>query len=465
MKGRTARAKQRTPAARHATQRGRTALQRAIEAHQRGDLDVAEQAYRDILRKTPADADALHYLGVLLHRRGHSDEAVEKVKAALAVAPDYPDAHNNLGNIHKECGRLEEAETCYRRALACPLAHPNAMSNLAVVLECLERPQEAFEAYGKLIHMAPGAGRSYWMMGRFLMRHPESRQHLEEAAACFRQTLELDGAQGGVLHDLGNVLYALEQPEEARKIHREWLRREPDNPVPRHMLAACGGAEVPARADDAYVRETFDKFAASFDEQLLHRLEYRAPQVIVSALQQGLAVDASGLAILDAGCGTGLCGPLLRGMAARLVGVDLSVGMLEMAARRKVYDDLVAAELTAFIEATPSAWDAIVSADTLVYFGDLEPVCCAAHAALHDGGWFCFSLEAREGDGFQLSPSGRYVHGGAYAERVLRAAGFVDIDIARDALRMERGKPVQSWVVRAQRGRRDGQNTIEGDRR
>lgn len=464
MKGRTARARQRKPAAARAVPRALAPLQRAIVAHQRGDLDVAEPLYREILRRTPANADALHYLGVLLHRRGHGDEAVASVEAALAVVPDYPDAHNNLGNIHKECGRLDEAEACYRRALACTVAHPNAMSNLAVVLECQERPQEAFEAYGKLIHMAPRAGRSYWMMGRFLMRHPESRHHLEEAAACFRQTLDLDGPKGGVLHDLGNVLYALERPEEARQVHREWLRREPDNPVPRHMLAACGGAEVPARADDAYVRETFDKFAASFDEQLLQRLDYHAPQAIVAALRRGFAADASGLAVLDAGCGTGLCGPLLRGMAARLVGVDLSEGMLEMAARRKLYDELVAAELTAFIEATPSAWDAIVSADTLVYFGDLAPVCRAAHAALRDGGWFCFSLEALEGDAFKLSPSGRYVHGGAYAERVLRAAGFAEIDIARDGLRTERGKPVPSWVVRAQRGRRDGQTTIGGDR-
>lgn len=464
MKERTTRAKQRKPAASRAMLRGRAPLQRAIAAHRRGDLDVAERMYRSLLMQAPANADALHFLGVLLHRRGHSDEAVEKVGAALAVVPDYPDAHNNLGNIHKECGRLDEAEACYRRALACSVAHPNAMSNLAVVLECRDRPEEAFEAYGKLIHMAPGAGRSYWMMGRFLMRHPESRQHLEEAAACFRRALEIDGPKGGVLHDLGNVLYALEQPEEARQVHLEWLRREPDNPVPRHMLAACGGAEVPARATDAYVRETFDKFAASFDEQLLQRLDYRAPQVIVAALQKGLGDDAAGLAILDAGCGTGLCGPLLRGMAARLVGVDLSSGMLEMAARRKLYDELVAAELTAFIEATPRAWDAIVSADTLVYFGDLEPVCRAAHAALHDGGWFCFSLKAREGDGFELSPSGRYVHGGVYAERVLRAAGFVDIDIARDGLRMERGKPVPSWVVRARCGRRGAKTTIEGAR-
>ena len=40
--------------------------------------------------------------------------------------------------------------------------------------------------------------------------------------------------------------------------------------------------------------------------------------------------------VLDAGCGTGLCGPGLRGRAGRLVGVDLSPEMLKRAAGRGV---------------------------------------------------------------------------------------------------------------------------------
>ena len=35
--------------------------------------------------------------------------------------------------------------------------------------------------------------------------------------------------------------------------------------------------------------------------------------------------------VLDIGCGTGLCGPLLRPIAVSLCGVDLSAGMIEKA--------------------------------------------------------------------------------------------------------------------------------------
>ena len=45
-------------------------------------------------------------------------------------------------------------------------------------------------------------------------------------------------------------------------------------------------------------------------------------------------LDASrSLDVLDAGCGTGLCGPLVAPYARRLVGVDLSEAMLARPAR------------------------------------------------------------------------------------------------------------------------------------
>ena len=47
------------------------------------------------------------------------------------------------------------------------------------------------------------------------------------------------------------------------------------------------------------------------------------------------------LDVLDAGCGTGLCGPLLAPYARRLIGVDLSEGMLALAKEKHVYDALI----------------------------------------------------------------------------------------------------------------------------
>ena len=52
------------------------ALQRAIGTLRAERLDEAEVALTDLLRRWPAQPDALHFLGVLRHAQGRSDEGV-----------------------------------------------------------------------------------------------------------------------------------------------------------------------------------------------------------------------------------------------------------------------------------------------------------------------------------------------------------------------------------------------------
>ena len=229
------------------------------------------------------------------------------------------------------------------------------------------------------------------------------------------------------------------------------LQEEPDDPVALHMHAACTGGQIPARASNAFVERTFDSFATSFESKL-ERLSYRAP-ALVAAMIEDAGVDARRqLEVLDAGCGTGLCGPLLAPYARRLVGVDLSEGMLARAKEKQLYDALEHGELTQYLSANRDTFDLIASADTLVYFGDLEPVVTAAAGALRAGGWLFFTVEhaVRPGEdaGYRLEFHGRYAHSRAYVDRTLAAAGL-RTEIAEADLRMESGMPVAGLVVRA----------------
>jgi predicted TPR repeat methyltransferase len=190
---------------------------------------------------------------------------------------------------------------------------------------------------------------------------------------------------------------------------------------------------------------------------LLKNLDYRAPVVLTDALGSVLPAADGSLDVLDAGCGTGLCAPLLRPRARTLVGVDLSGGMIEKARARGGYDELVVAELTAYLQTHPAAYDVVISADTLIYFGDLAPVLKAAHGALRPGGWLAFTLEVLEGEGdrYELSSSGRYQHTRDHTQAIVEAAGFDRITIGMDMLRKEHGKIVSGWVVLARRGGND----------
>jgi predicted TPR repeat methyltransferase len=205
------------------------------------------------------------------------------------------------------------------------------------------------------------------------------------------------------------------------------------------------------------VRHEFDRFAADFDEQL-GKLAYRAPQLLYDIVADSELAARRDLDVLDAGCGTGLCGPLLRPLARRLIGADLSPGMLEQAARRGAYDSLVEAELTAHLLSAAGCYDLIVAADTLVYFGDLRDVLAAASKALTAGGAIAASLEvlndSADGEaesGFRLNANGRYSHSERYIRRALAEAGFQLLSLRQDVLRNEFAAPVQGFLVLATR--------------
>ena len=318
---------------------------------------------------------------------------------------------------------------------------------------------EAEASYREAIRLIPEYAEAYHNLGVLLA----SQQRIPEAVAAYNRALVLTPAAPETRRLLAYAHCALGEPKKAAQIFQDWLREEPDNPVALHMLAACSGEAVPERAANAYVEKVFDTFAESFDAKLAS-LEYRAPQIVAAMLADAGLPAAAHLDVLDAGCGTGLCGPLLRPYARRLVGVDLSAQMLAKAEQKNVYDDLCRAELTGFLAAHPAAFDVVVSADTLVYFGALEEVATAAASALRPRGRLVFTVEAAvDGDArfdYELRYHGRYVHTRRYLDEVLQRAGF-RTDIAQAELRMENGLPVAGFVVRATapeagHGRRNG---------
>jgi predicted TPR repeat methyltransferase len=134
--------------------------------------------------------------------------------------------------------------------------------------------------------------------------------------------------------------------------------------------------------------------------------------------------------------------------------VDLSDGMLAHARDKNVYHALIKAELAEYAGANREAFDLIVSADTLVYFGDLTGVIGAFAGALRPHGLLVFTLEHAVGDAdgvdYRLQPHGRYIHARGYVERLLMFAGLRS-HIIQDELRMEAGAPVPGLVVRAEK--------------
>lgn len=430
------------------------ALQLAILLHRKGELKDAETLYRRILEAAPDYADAVHFYGVLLHHRDRSDDALAMIERSITLDP-APGRYNNLGNALVERGRLDEAIDAYRRSVELDPTNADAYNNLGSLQKAQHRKEEAEAAYLRALEIEPEHINALTNLGN--LRADQGRYN--ESVALYWKAINLNPANHRSRYRLGYAYYAVKQFQAAAEAFRLWLQEEPGNPVAQHMLAALSGDNIPDRASDAYIEQTFDGFAASFDAKL-EMLSYRAPQLIAAAVGRVVGEPAGDRVILDAGCGTGLCGPLLAPYARHLSGVDLSARMLDAARPRGVYDELFKGELTSFIASRPMSVDIITSADTLCYFGSLDDVLVASAGALHDDGLLVFSVEAATPEdaptGFRINPHGRYSHTRSYLEEALTRAGFAIVTMDSEVLRSENHLPVNGFVVTARRPAGDG---------
>jgi predicted TPR repeat methyltransferase len=210
-------------------------------------------------------------------------------------------------------------------------------------------------------------------------------------------------------------------------------------------LAAMTHLPAPSRPSAAGVADLFDRYAEAFDDHLRERLGYR-PELIEQAVRR--FKPNRPLDVLDLGCGTGLCGVLLRPLAGTLAGVDLSPGIVEKARERGIYDSLAVGDLVEALRAAPRSFDLLTAGDVLVYLGDLAPTFEAAAAALRLGGLFVLTVEAGDGDRYEWNrATKRYQHSRPYLEHLAGICGFGVLAVEAVITRTDAGKPVAGFLV------------------
>ena len=403
-------------------------LQKAIQAHQSGDLDTAERLYGDVLRHAGGAARCAAFPGRALpparpQRRGGDADR-------LGIE-DHPAASRRAQQPGQRAQGMRPAGR--RRAL------------LSARAGMRPRPLPGAEQPGGGAGSAGAAGRGVRGVYPPAAAGADLRARPLPARPVPAHPRTARGAPGAVGRMLPAGVSATTNAMCVRS--RAWVSRctcwVGTTRRPRSIAtgwcasrtiryrATCWPPAVPPtappRAADDYVRDVFDGFADSFDEQLLNNLGYRAPEVLVAALTEVLPAAAR---------------------RARRARCRLRHGAVRAADPRRTRGGWSAwicpaawSTRRARVAATtrwrwPSSppgcrpiratFDLVISADTLVYFGELVPVLGAPMrrcdpAAGSASRW-------RRSRATAIAPnsasSGRYRHSRAYVERVLAASGF-----------------------------------------
>lgn len=110
------------------------------------------------------------------------------------------------------------------------------------------------------------------------------------------------------------------------------------------------------------MRRRYDLWAQSYDCDVGSYEDYLVPK---EAAQVAERVLEKGSLIVDAGAGTGLVGKTLREAGfSRLIAVDYSEGMLEVARQKMVYQELHQCDLSGPTEFKESSVDCVITCGT-----------------------------------------------------------------------------------------------------
>ena len=283
----------------------------------------------------------------------------------------------------------------------------------------------------------PGIAVAALGLGKALLK----AEQLPTAIAEFQRTLRLDPNLDEARLLLGCAWLAA---GEADKALEGFVALPPETAGLDGKIAQAEAMRARPRSDAGYVRHLFDQFSADYDARMLSQLSYRAPQILRELASLTMA-GRTDLAILDLGCGTGLSGAAFKDLAARLDGIDLSPAMIEKARSRSIYDSLAVADIERGLAA--EAYDLVIAADTLVYLGDLEATMQGVVCALKADGLFLFTVEKKEGEGFELGPKRRWRHSESIVRGLARANGLELAGLLACNPRTEAGVPVEGLAV------------------
>jgi len=329
----------------------------------------------------------LHAAGIEAFRAGDLEMAAGLIAQAIAADGQKANFHYNLAIVLKARGLLQEAAASYERAIALKPDYADAHNNLGNVFKALGRPDKARASFEQALRFKPGNADTHYSLG-VLCR--DAADH-EGAARHFQNCLAQDPA---------------------------------DSRGAAMLLAHLGRRDAPDQTPQAQLQKIYDVRAQFWDQE-----RYFGHALVAGALKAH--APQAKLKILDIGCGTGLAGALVRPLAGRLDGVDLSPAMLEKARGKRVYDGLYQADILSFLSEHKDGYDAILGAATLIHFGDLRTLFQATALSLRDQGLFVFTLFPNNtGSDFAVAPddrlaqSGCFGHSPAYVERLASQNGF-----------------------------------------
>jgi predicted TPR repeat methyltransferase len=421
-----------------------------------GELLMAEQMARHLIRFDSDNAQVLELLGLCMLQQGNASSATPFLEEALELQPSNPDLAYNLAGAYYSIQEWEKACASYRYVIKFLPNSGDALKGLGASLYRMGRLVEAEEVYWKALSIDPKQifiyleladlhdelghpTRSIEILQKGL-RYAPADQDLHRALGD-RFVKKGDGRNAGTaFYNLGVCLHRQKLLSQAVVEFKKSLELNPGHAKARYSLAMLTGENLSSPPPE-YVVDLFNEYAGRFDKHL-DQLYYKVPHNLFDLIMRLNSKHPHFKRVLDLGCGTGKCGVLFKDFSASMTGVDIAPRMLELARLKNVYDDLVEADGTAFLVESKQRYDLVIAADVFIYVGRLDELFQALGQRMAQDGLLAFSTESWDDAGFRLRSTGRYAHSDCYIDDLAKSCGFVRKSHRKTTIRMQSREPI-----------------------
>ena len=450
----------------------------AVQHYQKGNFQEAENLYRKILEANPKHYQSLGYLGLLAKQSKKYDISKKLLEKVIQINPNLAEARNNLGLLYQELGEYQKAINCYQKAVQINpnLAEPH--SNLGLLYRELGEYQKAINCYQKAVQINPNfvkarnnLGLSYQELGEYQkaincyqkavqinpnLAEPHSNLGLlyrelgeyQKAINCYQKAVQINpnfvkarNNLGLSYQELGEYQKAINCYQKAIHLYNHALVLNPNNlraynnrEIALHLLNSQAGVTTKTASED-YIKTLFDDYAKRFDHHLTTILDYKVPQFLINSLYTLIGSDLIFDNVIDLGCGTGLSGKEFRPISKRLVGIDLSPKMIEIAEGKRIYDLIENIEVNKYLETKSEKYDLFIATDLLIYVGDPTQLFSNISKTSKAKAIFLFSTESTQDKDYILTNQGRYAHSEEYIHRLAKLNKFTILNVENATIR------------------------------
>ena len=422
----------------------------SIIHYELNNLDISENFSQKLLKLDKNNSSVLINLGNIFYQKQDLSKAASFYKKADASKKNYYHAKINLANLYSEQKKYSKAISFAKEAFAIDKSQKMPLMILGTSYFELDELDDSLDHLQNALKLDSNDPWIYNYISQIYQKKGLWKKALENA---FKAVEKSDGKDDNQHINFCYLIYesTLEDKDSFYQTFLpKWEKFAPHNNIVFHAVNALKNNTLD-RANNDYVRAIFDIFAPSF-EQTLKKLSYQAPMLIEKELKQ---INRKNIAILDLGCGTGLCGKFLKKYTGKnsLTGVDISPQMLLEAKQKNVYNQLIEQDIETYLSSEKNLFDLIILADVITYFGNIEKLFSLLSKRLAKNGIILFTItkNTSEDKDYFLHSSGRFSHSKSYIQNILKSHNFQTENFYEHSLRTEGDKEVCGYFFHIKR--------------